>query len=443
MSSKLCVPRGFRDILPAEARLREAITNRVQAVFDLWGYDPVETPTLEYADILQGEGGIESSSFRLLDSEGALLCLRPDVTLPLARLVAMRLAPFSEPLRLRYRQTVFREEAALRGQSRSFTQLGVEYIGESGILADAEVLLLLGESLEAAGVEGFTIAFCDVSILQALLSASIQNGGGTPDWAKRVLAACHRNDFVEVDKLAAVSGLNKDFGQALSVFVRSDGGSELVDELRGLLSPLIAPADSRVLDDLEATARLVEDLGPRGVYRIDSSVMSAFSYYTGLVAAAYAPGVGTPLARGGRYDSTLAAFGPAAPAAGFALDLERIVAQVMQAKHGSAGQSPYAWVTELAGQSEAHIIRADGLDGQSAAELGFSPGKPGKAAAAAAPDVAEVAAAAAPDVAEAATAAAPDVADSIREAFGLAQERRQKGQRVIVRGAQNVRGAAQ
>ena len=426
LGNKLSVPRGFRDILPAEARLREAITSRVQAVFDLWGYDPVETPTLEFADILKGERGIESASFRLLDSEGALLCLRPDVTLPIARLVAMRLAPLSDPLRLRYRQTVFREEAALRGQSRSFTQLGVEYIGESGVLADTEVLLLLGESLEAAGVEGFTVAFCDVSILQALLSACIANGGGTPDWAERVLAACHRNDFVEVDKLAAAPGLDKGFGQALSVFIHLERGSELVEELRGLLSPLLAPADLAMLNDLEATAHMVEDLGPHGVYRIDSSVMSAFSYYTGLVAAAYAPGVGTPLARGGRYDSTLAAFGPAGPAAGFALNLERIVAQVMQAEHGSAGQSPYAWAAELARQSEAQTIRVGSLDGQGADAVGFCPGKPGKAAAGAAPDLAMAAA-----------GAAPDLAGSIRAAFGLASERRLQGQRVIVRGAAN------
>jgi len=330
-NSSLGIPRGFRDILPVEARLRERITNRVQTVFDLWGYEPVETPTLEFVRTLQGERDLESASFRLLDTDGDLLCLRPDVTIPLARLVAMRLTPLAEPLRLRYRQTVFREEAALRAESRAFTQIGIEYIGESGILADAEILLLLGEALKVSGLEGFTIAFCDVSALRALLQACQENGGGTADWTEQVLLACHRSDFVEVDRLSRTPGLDSAYGQALRLFVNLNGGWEAALELRQLLSPLVAPENLSMLDSLEKTAWLAENCGPAGVYRIDFSVMSAFSYYTGLICAAYAPGIGTPLARGGRYDTTLANFGAAAPAAGFALNLERVVTQVMAA----------------------------------------------------------------------------------------------------------------
>jgi ATP phosphoribosyltransferase regulatory subunit len=329
----LSIPRGFRDILPAEARLRERITRQVHSCFDLWGYEPVETPTLELYDILRQASDADDASFKLFDTDGDLLCLRSDVTLPLARLVAMRLSPVEEAIRLRYRQHVFREEAALRGQMRSFTQLGVEFIGTTGVAADTELLLLLAESLEAAGLDDFTIAFCDVSILKMLLKSCLQKCGGSENWSRQVLDACHRSDFVAVDELASAPWIDPQWSQAIRRFVRMDGGSELIDQVRELLTPLVGQDSLTMLEALQKTACLVEKLGPgapAAAYKVDFSVMSAFSYYTGLVFAAYAPGIGTPLARGGRYDEMLAGFGTPAPAAGFALNLERIVAQVME-----------------------------------------------------------------------------------------------------------------
>ena len=102
----LITPRGFKDVLPQEANWREAISRQVQAAFSLWGYEPIETPILEVLDVLEQGGTLDKATFKLFDSDGKLLVLRPDVTLPIARLVASRLSASPEVLRFRYNQHV-------------------------------------------------------------------------------------------------------------------------------------------------------------------------------------------------------------------------------------------------------------------------------------------------------------------------------------------------
>ncbi len=159
-------PRGFRDVLPAEASEREAIERVLGEVFSAWGYGLVETPVVERLDALEAAAGpLQGTAFRLLDLDGQLLALRPDVTVPIARLVASRMAGDPGPHRFRYAADVFREHESLRGQSRQFTQVGVELVGASGSAADAEVVAVLVEALRASGLERFNVALGTVAVL--------------------------------------------------------------------------------------------------------------------------------------------------------------------------------------------------------------------------------------------------------------------------------------
>jgi ATP phosphoribosyltransferase regulatory subunit len=342
------IPRGFRDILPREAILRERLSRRVQQVFDAWGYDPVETPTLELADVLERSAPLPASSFKLFDGDGATLVLRPDVTLPIARLVATRSLfssldasagdetaadqQFVSTLRLRYRQTVFREESSLQAAARTLTQIGVECIGRSDGVLDAELLLLLAEALDACTLKDYAIALCTVSVLRSLLADCVQSKAVDADWEQAMLAACHASDLVAVDELAAHSGLEPRYGRALSALIRLRGGFDAISECRRLVEGLTSNSGLDTgLDNLEQSYRIATEAAPDVRFIVDFSVMSSFDYYTGLVFAAYAPGVGTPLALGGRYDNTLTSFGRSAPAAGFACNLERIVATLTAA----------------------------------------------------------------------------------------------------------------
>ena len=315
--------RGFRDVLPAEAAEREAVARRVGEVFAGWGYGLVETPVVEDLVALEAAAGpLEGTAFRLIDLDGRLLALRPDMTVPIARITASRLAGVPGPHRFRYAAEVFREHESLRGQSRQFSQVGVELVGAGGPAADAEVVAVLVEALAAAGLTDFTVAIGTVAVLSAIVAAA----DAPLAWGEAVFSAAHERNLVGLDLLArdvsspAVAG-------ALSAVPRIRGGREAIDACRAATEGLGCEA---ALDELAEAWELLGAAGVRERVTIDFSVMRSFGYYTGLVAEAYAPGLGVPLGGGGRYDGLLAAFDAPAPAAGFALGLERLMIALLE-----------------------------------------------------------------------------------------------------------------
>lgn len=317
-------PRGFRDVLPAEAAEREQLTAAIAEVFSAWGYGRVETPVVERLDALQAAATeLEGTAFRFVDLDGDLLALRPDVTVPLARVVASRLAGGPGPYRLRYVADVFRERESLRGQSRQFTQVGVELVGASGPEADAEVVALLVEALRATGLADFSVACGTVAVIAAVVAAA-----DMPEtWGADVLAAAHDRNLVELDRLASVEGVAPEAASALREVPRIRGGADAITACRTATAGCGCDA---ALDALARTWSLLEAAGVSESVVVDFSVMRSFDYYTGLVVEAYVPGLGVPLGGGGRYDGVLAAFDAPMPAAGFALGLERLTIALVE-----------------------------------------------------------------------------------------------------------------
>jgi len=311
-------PRGFRDVLPAEAAEREAIQRSLGEVFSAWGYGLVETPVVERLDALEAAAGsLEGTAFRLVDLDGRLLALRPDMTVPIARLVASRMTGRPGPHRFRYASVVFREHESLRGQSRQFTQVGVELVGQSGPAADAEVVAVLVEALEASGLRDFDVAVGTVAVLQAIVDAAAAGA----QWGEAVFSAAHDRNLVELDRLAKQPGVSPQAARALRAVPRIRGGRDAIAACREATEGCGCGA---ALDELDATVGLLEAAGVGQRVSVDFSVMRSFDYYTGLVVEAYVPGLGVALGGGGRYDGVLAAFDAPAPAAGFALGLERL-----------------------------------------------------------------------------------------------------------------------
>lgn len=313
-------PRGFRDVLFAEAAERESVAARVSAALGAWGYEPIETPVAEdFRTLEAGVGGeVDHLAFRLIDLDGTLLALRPEMTVPIARVAASRLADVPGPHRIRYTADVFREHASLRGQSRQFTQIGVELIGARGPAADAEVVLALIDALEATGLESFQIGLGTIEVLVSLLAES----GGEPEWRDAVIAAAQERNFVELDRLAARDDLTSELARALVELPRSRGGREALDACTALAA---ACGCEESMCSLRETYRILEVAGYAERVVLDFGIVRSLRFYTGLQIEAYAPGLGLPLAGGGRYDRLLAAFGTPSPAAGFALGLERVM----------------------------------------------------------------------------------------------------------------------
>jgi ATP phosphoribosyltransferase len=315
-------PRGFRDVLAEEAWERDVVTARIRDAFFAWGYDRIETPVLErYETYAAAAGDLEGTAFRLFDGDGRMLALRPDMTVPIARLVSARLGDETGCLRLCYVAEVFREHESLRGQARQFCQLGVELVGAGGAWADAEVVSVMSDALTASGLAVHTIALGTVAVLRALLAAA----GAAERLSAEVFGAAHGANVVAIDRLARDMG---EAGAALREVVRLRGGRDAIDCCRELLEPL---GCAGVLDQLGATWDLLAVTGIAERCLVDFSVMRDFDYYTGLVLEAYAPGLGVPLGGGGRYDDALGRLGRARPAAGFAIGLERLLIALAEA----------------------------------------------------------------------------------------------------------------
>jgi len=322
-------PTGFRDVLADEAAERERLARRVQDLFAQQGYVPIETPTLESMPVMEAGGRVPSSPFKFFDATGNLVAMRPDVTLQVARMCATRLAGVEGPLRFRYMQRVFRDTGAqLNADVREQKQIGVECIGTSGPAADAEVVGLFAQALEVAGVADFKLSLATVGVMRALLEASSAPQG----WKEELLEAFHRSNFVDIECLLAKAEENgSKFASIIREISQLRGGAEAIARARELTAPLGCDG---ALADFEEVFRLLAERGLADRILVDFSVMSSFDYYTGIVFEAFAPGVGSPIGGGGRYDKLLGVYGADRPAAGFGFYLEKAMAAA------NAGEQP-------------------------------------------------------------------------------------------------------
>lgn len=236
--------------------------------------------------------------FRFFDSDSNLVVLRPDVTIPVARLAATRLREKPGPFRFYYSEPVFTERASTYGQERQFTQLGIEFIGRAGYIADAEVLSVCMEALAAAGVRDFTVAIGTVGVLNALVRSACDDDA----WRDRCCAPSTSPTWSPWTRSSCADGVKPTYGRAIAQLARIRGGAEAFEACRAICEPL-GCVDG--LDELERTYELVIANTRNGKLIVDFSIVSSFDYYTGLVFKAYAPQVPASLASGGRYDTTL------------------------------------------------------------------------------------------------------------------------------------------
>ncbi|HEX2502542.1 MAG TPA: ATP phosphoribosyltransferase regulatory subunit [Miltoncostaeaceae bacterium] len=333
------LPAGAKDVLAVEAQELREVEAALRERFTRYGYREVMTPVLEFADVIDRaqEGGLREA-FRLFDDHGRVLVLRPDLTIPVARLVATRMADHPGPVRAFYLARAFRPVPEGRPRASEQRQAGVELVGANGPGADAEAIALLADSLAATGLEGLRIGVADVSLTAAVLEGVVPD----PEARAALRAALAARDLAGWRRLAR--GVGEPTG-LLERLPTLRGGAEALDRL-GEAVPQAATA----CEGLRRTLGLVGEHGAAGAVVIDLGVMRDWPYYSGVVYEAYAPGVGEPVAMGGRYDGLAGRFGRARPAVGFGIALDALHRALMAA--GSADPPPREGVVMVGGLDE-------------------------------------------------------------------------------------------
>jgi ATP phosphoribosyltransferase regulatory subunit len=306
------IPSGTRDVLPEETREVRAITDTLRGVFELHDYGEVYTPALEYESVLARADMAEAQpAYRVFDESGAVLVLRSDMTVPIARVVATRYAASEPPLRFCYFAHCYRGVRPQRGQPRELLQAGIELIGSPAPQGTAEALTVLCHALDTVGLKDYRVGLGDASLFPALMS-SLQVH--EPVRAS-LLEALVRRDFVSLEHTLADIGLPEAAAEVLLDVPQRRGGPELLRNV---------PAAA--IESVTGLRRVYELLEPAVAERVifDLGLVRNIGYYTGAVFEVYDPALGAPLGGGGRYDELLGRFGREMPAVGFALGVDRL-----------------------------------------------------------------------------------------------------------------------
>ncbi|WP_278941156.1 ATP phosphoribosyltransferase regulatory subunit [Anaerotruncus colihominis] len=309
-------PDGTRDLLFGECVSRGEAVSRLTTMFRARGYRQVITPAIEFYDVFGSSAAHfpQENMYKLADTRGRLMVIRPDCTIPIARLVATRLAASPMPLRLYYSENVYRVEHDLRGKRNEVFQTGVELIGSNALRSDLEIVELAASGLSDIGGERFRIELCHIGYFKALIDSL-----DAPGETKEQIRQC-----IEQKNYPALGDLLDPFGAAraalaLRYLPRLFGGEEVFEKAYALFDENGARES---LDYLRSIYDYLRQLGLEGSVIVDLGLVNQIEYYTGIIFRGYFDGIGEPVLSGGRYDNLISDFGAALPAVGFAVNAD-------------------------------------------------------------------------------------------------------------------------
>jgi histidyl-tRNA synthetase len=334
--------RGLRDLMPDQMLARAEMIDTIRHVYELYGFVPLNTPAIEYLDILSGTAGQETQQaiFRVSNPENEALGLRFDLTVPLARVIA-QYADLPRPFRRYQVSSVWRADKPDKGRFREFTQFDLDSVGTESEIADTEIIAGMCDTLAALRVGRALVRFSSRSILNLLLDFA-----GVPQERAgdvfRVLDKLEKAGMEKV-RLELMHGYKDESGDTIRglglhreqvgrieqfLAIKSDSRREVISQLRELFSGVAnAPAQ------IDAVARISDHLYALGYgddrVALDLSIARGLAYYTGPVFEAIlldAPQFGSVFG-GGRYDNLVMRFlGERIPAVGASIGVDRLLA---------------------------------------------------------------------------------------------------------------------
>lgn len=323
----LITPEGTRDLLFDESVARRTVEDMLQTLFKKYGYSEVITPGIEFYDVfmLKSRYFPQESMYKLSDEKGRLLVIRPDSTMPIARLAATRLKDETFPLKLFYNQNIFRINPKDSGRDDEITQSGVEVIGGDTKKSDMEVLNLATEALKTLDVDDFRFEIGDSAFFKTLISNITDNEEEIEQIREFVV-----NKNIPELKIALEKYGDSGYVKAMYALPKLFGGEEVFAEAEKIFTD---QNTLTVLEDTKQAYNYLCALGYKEKVTLDFGLVNKANYYTGLLFRGYAEGYGMPVLSGGRYDALIGDFGSSHPATGFAVNVNAVANIMLKNNH--------------------------------------------------------------------------------------------------------------
>lgn len=314
----LLTPEGTRDLLFDESVAIRTVENKLQQLFKSYGYSEVITPGVEFYDVFMSKSRYfaQESMYKLSDGKGRLMVIRPDSTMPIARLSATRLKDEVFPLKLFYNQNIFRINPKESGRDDEISQSGVEIIGGDIKKSDMEILNLATEALTALETEDFRIEIGDSALFKIYISRIVNND----EEKEEIREYIENKNFPELKNALKRYGENDDT-KALYNLPKLFGGEEVFAKAEEIIKDDKA---FEVIEDIRQAYDFLCRLGFKNKVTLDLGLVNKANYYTGLLFKGYIEGYGMPVLSGGRYDALMGDFGSSHPATGFAVNVNAV-----------------------------------------------------------------------------------------------------------------------
>lgn len=346
MKQNLHTPEGVRDIYGTECERKLYLEQKLFSILTGYGYHPIETPSFEFFDIFGKEVGTTPSKdlYKFFDREGNTLVLRPDITPSIARSAAKYYMDEEMPLRFCYKGSTFINHHSLRGRMKECTQLGAELMGDNTVDADAEILSMIVDCLQAAGLKEFQISVGHANIFKGLVEAA----GFTLDEIENLRDLLSNKNFYGVEEFVGNRNLPEDLRRCFGILRCMYTSGEELKQFKEAARAYDTVYEA--LERLEQLQQLLLIYGIDGYVSFEPGMVSDYHYYTGILLSGYTFGTGEPIVKGGRYDELLPMFGKNAAAIGFVV----VIDQLLEAITRQSIEVPITHNTQLIVYSTVH-----------------------------------------------------------------------------------------
>lgn len=324
----LHTPEGVRDIYNEECEKKLYLEDKLHHILKAYGYHPIQTPSFEFFEVFGKEiGSIKSKDlYKFFDREGNTLVLRPDITPSIARFAANYYKEDPMPARICYKGNTFIHAGSLEGRLKEYTQLGAELLGDDTADADAEILSMIVECLLGAGLKEFQLSIGHVGILQGMMEAA----GLDEDEEEELRDLITNNNFFGVESFIESRHLERELEELFKMLGKIYQSAEDFWHVKKIA--IKYPKVYEAMEHLEKLQSLFLLYGIDKYVSFELGVISSYQYYSGIIFHGYTFGSGEPIIKGGRYDKLLKHFGKDAPAIGFVIVIDQLMAALDRQK---------------------------------------------------------------------------------------------------------------